>query len=139
MMELLRYVALLWGVVYLVTQSAIFRPVRMMVANRSPFITTFIYCPSCFGTWVGFALTPLLPWDATAGWGWLESGLAAMALGRVWGRLFGDNQVFEFETRGLAWFREMEGNTHVGGADSGDADGGGDDADPGEGDAGSPG
>lgn len=89
-----RYLLILWGTLYLVTQSAVFRPFRM-VLSRHVVIATLLYCPSCFGTWVGFALHGLLPWDSPVAW--LESGAVAMALGRVWSRFFGDSAVWESE------------------------------------------
>lgn len=115
MTEVLRYLLVLWGVIYLVTQSAIFSPFRIAL-SRNTVIATLIYCPACFGTWVGFALDSLLPWTPSIGY--VESGLAAMALGSIWGRLFGDDSAFRNEYERHAWFKE--GERDVGGDDNRD-------------------
>lgn len=113
-LDAVRYVLLLWGVIYLVTSSVIFRPFRIAL-SRHLTIAMLLYCPSCFGTWVGFALYKLLPWDSSVAW--LESGLVAMALGRVWSRLFGDNTAWEAEYPLIAERLGIvpEGNEDVGG------------------------
>jgi len=105
----LRYVLLLWGIVYFFTQSAIMLPWRCAV-SLNPFLATLAYCPACFGTWVGFCLFSFFPWQSphlviTV----LESGLAAMSLGRVWQKFFGDPSLFEHEMPRHPWFREGDG------------------------------
>lgn len=112
-LAILRYVLLLWGTIYFITQSAIFRPLRVMLGSNSMWAATFIYCPACVGAWAGVGMWELLPWSATPGW-WgamplVESMYASMALGRVWGVWFGDN-TFEVEMPMLDCFN-IEGKT----------------------------
>lgn len=111
-----RYVLLLWGAIYLITQSAICRPLRLAL-SRHVVIATLLYCPSCTGTWVGFALYSLLPWGSAHPV--LESGLVAMALGRVWGSLFGESSVWTAEWPIIAKrLGHEEGKQDVGGDDT---------------------
>jgi hypothetical protein len=55
------------GITYLICGSAIFAPLRILLAKRSVLVTALIYCPACVGFWIGLALAPICPapiWQA---------------------------------------------------------------------------
>ena len=81
------------GLVYLVTEAAIFAPVRLAVSARGPLWTTLIYCPGCSGFWLGLACAPL--WPGPPWWLALPcSGLAGMGLAATWSKATGGNQAW---------------------------------------------
>jgi hypothetical protein len=81
-MQLINYILLLGGLVYLVTQAGITAPFRMMLAKRHMVLEMFIYCQACTGFWVGLALAYTGHWPFT---GWpIESAVAGAALGALW-------------------------------------------------------
>ena len=73
------------GVVLIVTQSVLFRPVRAAFARVSPWLGKLVTCPLCLAWWVGAAgslagvtLWPAMPWpvgvvldgSAASAWCW---------------------------------------------------------------------
>lgn len=85
-MEIVRYVLIVCGLIYAVTQSAIFSPIRLFVARRlGGTLRMLIYCPACSGFWIGLMAVRFLPWQTGAVWqSMLESAVCAMALGALW-------------------------------------------------------
>lgn len=88
----LRWALMALGLIYLITESAIFVLVRVWFAKGSPFRTTLIYCPACTGFWCGMAVAGLDYWPFDYGddyisrlWEYLESAVAGMVLGAIWG------------------------------------------------------
>lgn len=87
-----RFVFIVWGLAYLVTQSSIMLFLRLFVLKHSRFFGTLVFCPACSGFWIGVllgvvglygpALAPLSP-------AWFESALIATVLGYFWGKYFG--------------------------------------------------
>lgn len=75
----------LLGGVYLVTQSLVGMPVRMLLRKRSVWLAALLYCPTCTAFWLGVALDGLgltphgldVPWSLPLG--------GFMAMGFVWG------------------------------------------------------
>ena len=95
--EYVRWALIVLGLVYLVTESAIFAPVRVPFARRHVLAETLIYCPSCTGFWVGLCVA-LWSWPAFHGaLSVVESGIAAMALGALWSVWRGGNPIHSIE------------------------------------------
>jgi hypothetical protein len=97
--ELLRWVLLMLGWTYLITESAVFSSFRMGFARGAgPFGTTLIYCPACTGFWVGCGLGAfhLWPWDLGL-WAIGESGFGAMAVGAAWSAWRHGNPAYAIE------------------------------------------
>jgi hypothetical protein len=74
------------GIIYLVTESSIFAPIRMSLAMWSGFIRSLIYCRACTGFWVGviggavnYPIALHNPWASAT-----MAGLTGMMLGYVW-------------------------------------------------------
>ena len=91
-MSLLIFSLLVVGVVYIVTQSAIFHLPRVWIADRHVMLEMLIYCPACTGFWVGVVLSLL-------GYGnlsWLEGGIVACAIGALWG-VYGPGNIWQQE------------------------------------------
>lgn len=87
MLQLLHYALILVGLTYIVTQSAVGRPLRMFVSRAGSFLESLIYCPACTGFWLGAALVSLWPFP-TLVFAPLESAVGAcglMALYKEWG------------------------------------------------------
>lgn len=82
---LLQYGLTLIGIVYIVSQSYIFRPIRI-IASYLRLLGVLIYCPSCTGFWVGLLLhyAGYYPFHVK-GFGVVEPGIVGCALGAVWG------------------------------------------------------
>jgi len=72
------------GVIYVVTSSVIFAPIRVVIASWGPFFTAGIYCPKCVGFWVGLVLEVALAVDP---WSWATLRVAffsgALVMGAV--------------------------------------------------------
>jgi len=63
MIDFLRFVLLLWGLVYLWVGSSIFRIPRMVSFHVLPgFTKGIVYCPACIGFWVGVFLQAWGAW-----------------------------------------------------------------------------
>lgn len=113
MPDLIRFVVWVlttWGLIYLVTQSVIFRGVRGWLADQHPLLELLVYCPSCTGFWAALVsaallavtappLPPsvlfevsLLQWIAAA----ISGGLSGCALGSLWAT-YGPPSVWEWE------------------------------------------
>ncbi len=81
-MQLINYILLLCGLVYLITQSGIVAPFRALVSRLGLFFEALVYCQACTGFWVGLALAYTGHWPFT---GWpIESAIAGAALGALW-------------------------------------------------------
>lgn len=82
MTQLLVWACVVLGVVYVITHSVIFMPVRMWLAKKSVWLDVLLYCPMCVSFWVGlfYADSPL-PLDESF---WLveriHDGIAAVGL-----------------------------------------------------------
>jgi hypothetical protein len=102
------------GLVYFITQSMIFSPLRVRLTRGSIFREALLYCPSCTGFWVGAGLSLLgrapgwngmhLSWDplkeATENsLAVIDSGLMSMAISHIWSALTqqGVNPAWEAE------------------------------------------
>lgn len=87
-----------WGVVYLITRSIIFRPLRKLVCKVGLLPCAGVYCEACTGFWVGAALAWLGYWSSVRGpWvACLESASATVGLATVATYLIPSN-VFERE------------------------------------------
>jgi hypothetical protein len=97
--DLAKWALVTLGLVYLTTESAIFSPIRVLIARRGLLLSVLVYCASCTGFWVGLA-TSWLTWPSTAPW-WarcIEGGIAAMALGAVWSAARNGNPMWDAET-----------------------------------------
>ena len=99
---MLRWALLVLGVIYFVTESAIFMHPRIWIAQRGKWALLGVYCPACVGFWVGGALAFWTwPFDLVVGhWQWLhvlEGGVASMALGALWKILNGGNPAYAVE------------------------------------------
>ncbi len=96
-LEFVRYVLLVWGLIYLVTQSAIFAPIRATILHFSRFAGILVFCPSCSGFWIGICVALLGAYTQGLGWipSWIESGVIAMPLGHIWGVYFGDPTLYQ--------------------------------------------
>jgi hypothetical protein len=104
---MIQWALVVLGLVYFVTDSAIFAPVRVKLARGSWFRAGLFYCAACFGFWAGVLLQGLWPFEATFStpWGVIPlkgalSGTAAMALGAVW-KVYVPGSAFETEKKAL--------------------------------------
>lgn len=122
---MLRWVLLLIGVTYLITEAGIMMSFRVAFSRAAldanpragTFAFTLIYCPSCIGFWVGVALGALHHWPFDHGyWSILESGLAAMAVTTTWSKTTGGNGAWDVEER-LIFDDEASEETLAGGED----------------------
>lgn len=102
MIFLLRFVLVSLGVIYLVTEASIAAGPRALIAKRSLFLGSLLYCPACAGFWIGLGLsfyeTGLWPFLPITGWLYhLESAFVTMALGAIWSALH-PNPAWEAES-----------------------------------------
>jgi hypothetical protein len=83
--ELLQYGLTLVGIVYIVSQSYVFRPIRILASNLR-LLGVLIYCPACTGFWVGLLLWKLgyYPFHVNQ-LHVFEPGIVGCALGALWG------------------------------------------------------
>lgn len=106
-MDYFLWTLMLIGWVYLVTEAAIFAPIRITISAAGSFLEALIYCPSCVGFWVGVALAATGWWphggdlvdgiDGGEYWGLGESGIAAMAVASTWSKLTGGSSAWQIE------------------------------------------
>lgn len=101
--EFFRWATLCFGTTYVITQSMIFGPFRILLVGKSDFRRILFYCSACMGFWVGVIYALLLMWPMDYGhdhWAILrecaESGCASMAIGHIWGTMF-PNPVYQIE------------------------------------------
>lgn len=80
-MEIAHYSLIVLGLIYLVTEAVITKPLRMVVADLHPLLAVFVYCPACVGFWVGLAAMQLWPYTSRV----FESAIAGCAIGALWG------------------------------------------------------
>ncbi len=105
LLSLVRWALLTLGMIYFITESAIFVSFRVRIA-RSQFGSALIYCAACTGFWVGLAHwfawprigAPTLLFPIA-----LESAIAGMALGAIWSAYKQGNPAWhaEAELRGV--------------------------------------
>ncbi len=83
-MEVLQYGLTLIGIVYIVSQSLIFKPIRLIVSSLG-LLEVLIYCPSCVGFWVGLLLhwVGYYPFHVKGFWV-VEPGIVGCAFGAIW-------------------------------------------------------
>ena len=96
---LARWALITLGLIYFVTESAIFMRPRVWIANRGAWAMLFVYCAACTGFWIG-AASALWLWPFAPEPAWtrlVEGGIAAMTLGAIWKRLNGGNPAFTVE------------------------------------------
>lgn len=83
-----------FGVIYVVTESAIFAPARIYLALKSVWIEVGIYCASCTGFWAGLIvyLAQAVEAGRWSGWTLLSAAFAGLiVVGAVQVlRVFGD-------------------------------------------------
>ena len=98
---LIRWALLTLGLIYFITESALFAPGRVLIGRLGTLALVLTYCASCTGFWVGVA---------TAQWVWpfgvadlpawatnIEGGVAAMALGALYSAWRGGNPAWRVE------------------------------------------
>jgi len=94
-LDIARFVTLVVGFAYVVTQSSIFMPVRVTIARLSGWLRMFVYCAMCVSFWSGGVLATVLKlqpfhpdttmldfWDYAARFG--QYGLMGVAVAHVW-------------------------------------------------------
>ena len=83
MVDFLHYTLTLLGVVYIVAQSYIFRPVRILLSKIHVSVAVLLYCPACLGFWVGLWLWKLglYPFEVKL---FVEPGIVGCVLGAIW-------------------------------------------------------
>ena|SRR3972149_7447922 len=104
------FIALVIGFTYLITESLIFRLVRipvmtaLLAASRkrfaAPFAATFgraLYCPSCMAFWVGAVLSTQKFYPHAAAnmvLTFAEAGIVGIAIGATWSKALGTSDTF---------------------------------------------
>ena len=83
-MELLTFTLLVFGSVYIITQSAIAVVPRNVFADFGAFWESLIYCPACTGFWMGAALGALGYWVHDDWPAVIEAAVSACGLGALW-------------------------------------------------------
>jgi hypothetical protein len=113
------YVATVVGVVYFVTMSSIFAPIRMPIAKIGSWVLVLMYCPSCVGFWVGWclALSGVNPFGGATHVNvnqMIQAAIVAMGISTTWFALCyrSVNPAFEAEQVALsrAMTRALGGN-----------------------------
>lgn len=105
MAELIRYILLVLGAVYIVTQSSIAAPVRQRIADVHPLLEALVYCGACSGFWIGAALYQT--WPYAVRWPALEAAVAGCMLGALWSGYFVPYSAWEDE-RGSTTQTDLE-------------------------------
>jgi len=81
-LSFVRFAILSAGLTYYITQSAIFAPLRLLIARCKPpsLLLYFLYCPACVGTWIGLILgfIGLWPWMNP-----VEAAIASCVINRL--------------------------------------------------------
>lgn len=92
------------ALVYLLTESTIFVPLRVSVAKTGPIAKSFVYCRACAGFWIGLSMSFVgkAPFD-----GAVLSGFTVMLLGYLWMKL-APNDAWEVEQ---ALYERTEGES----------------------------
>jgi hypothetical protein len=94
----IRYTLILWGLAYIVTQSAIMLPFRRLMLRMNVVLGVLAFCPACSGFWLGAGLGAVGiygPALAPLSSAWIESALISTILGYLWGTYYGDPHGFE--------------------------------------------
>lgn len=80
---MIHFALLVAGLTYLLTQSVIFTPYRVLVARGGASLEALVYCPACTGFWVGVLMHRL--WDhPEVFFKPFEAGIGACAMMAVW-------------------------------------------------------
>ena len=101
--DMVRWLMLGLGIVYFITESAIFAIIRVPMTKGSMFRSTLFYCPACTGFWVGCALVALWPFSVLDQGVWpflvsaMESGFAMMVVASSWSSWRGGNPAYDVE------------------------------------------
>lgn len=106
------------GLVYIITQSSIAMPLRVVIARRSLFLRALLYCPACTGAWVSLGLAVAGHWplfetvrelvDAQRELsGTLLALLSALVTGSSAGFIWGGAQRMLVGDGGTAWELEQ--------------------------------
>lgn len=110
--ELLRFLLVAAGLLYILTRSVIFAWLRQAIARRHILLMALMYCPACMGFWIGLTLglLGLWPWPATTSWAaatteLFESALAVCGLGSLLSELWSSTMV-AVELEELGYGRE---------------------------------
>jgi len=118
LVRLIRYVLVFWGLVYIITQSAILVSLRKSLLKRSTFFATLIYCPACTGFWVGLLFGALGIYgkglSSIPNVYMVESALSGTALGYLWGAYWGDRHALERDFFALKQQNEVATDTSEG-------------------------
>ena len=94
MRDLFLWALAVLGLIYIVTQSVIGRPIRMWVASKGMAFEVLVYCPACCGFWIGLGLYLLIPSSEIG----LLYALAGCGLGALWSE-YGPSSVWEMERK----------------------------------------
>lgn len=93
------WVLMLFGLVYLVTESTIMMPVRMFFTKHLGVVfEILIYCGPCSAFWIGLVLASLGYWPQQGPWALGECAVASVALVSAWQHVTGS---------GTAWLNEQ--------------------------------
>jgi len=86
-----RWAVLVLAVIYVITESMIFAPLRVWITKGTVWRRTLFYCPACMGFWIGVLAGVGLYWPfdyGTDAWSiareCFESGLCACIMGAAW-------------------------------------------------------
>jgi hypothetical protein len=78
---MIAFVLMLWGLVFLLTSSSIFAPVRVALHGVHPLLGMLTYCPACSGFWIGGTLALVSTWPLpTIVWAPLDAAIASAGL-----------------------------------------------------------
>lgn len=130
---LFHWAAMTLGLIYIISESVIFMPIRLAFARGSTFRTALIYCPACTGFWVGAALGPgFWPFSYNYGplWDFLraavESGIGGIVIGAIWAT-WHNSVAYDTESQLLGVEEQSESDaatddTNTNGDDAGNGD-----------------
>lgn len=83
------FYAIALAIIYLVTESWIMRPLRILVGMQcSMAARVLIYCPACFGFWTGLAMGWWYPLEMHGALRLVVAALTTMLAGAVWSKWF---------------------------------------------------
>lgn len=98
--EIVWFMLIAAGVLYVLTRSFVFSPVRMLISGvGGRVVRALLYCPACTGFWVGLAFWYLGLWPCYMGIGPVEiagplqTALATCGLGSVLGSIWGSEVI----------------------------------------------
>lgn len=98
------------GATYVVTESSIFAPVRILLGTANPWLQMLLYCPKCVAFWVGLS-APLLALDRVWAFGlstpavFVVSAFSGCGIGLLGAHLGALGNVNETETELITFLR----------------------------------